>query len=99
MILRGKCEPELQRAMLDWLIEIREPFYDGWQLTEHVPAWLARDIRLFAGGGLAILSRIHTCQGDVWSQRIEVRRRDKLFLFLRAILSKQPPRRYTDDES
>jgi len=76
------------------MLEIRERFYDGWQLTEHVPAWLARDVRLFAGGGLAILQRIAQKEGDVWTQRIEVRRSDKIQLLLRALLSKRPPRRF-----
>ncbi len=94
MILRRKCEPALQRATMRWMLEIRERFYDGWQLTEHVPAWLARDVRLFAGGGLAILQRIAHKKGDVWSERIEIRKGDKIRLFLRAILSKRPPKRF-----
>lgn len=94
MILSAKSRPELRQAAIRWLLEIRERFYDGWQLSDHAPAWLARDVRLFASGGLAILDRIAQQQGDVWSRRIEVRRRDKLRLFLRAIVSKHPPRRF-----
>ena len=97
MILNRKSRPELQRAVIRWILEIRERFYDGWQLSEHVPAWLARDVRLFASGGLAILDRIAQHQGDVWSRRIEVRRRDKQRLFLRAIVRKHPPRRFLID--
>jgi squalene synthase HpnC len=92
MILQRQCRPELQLATVRWALDIRERFYDGWQLTDHVPAWLARDIRLFASGGLAILHRIAQRQGDVWSKRIEVSRQDKLRLFLRAVFSKRLPR-------
>ncbi len=92
MILRGRCEPELQKAMMRWMLEIRERFYIGWQLSDHVPAWLARDVRLFAGGGLAILDRIGKRNGDVWSRRIEVSKRDKMLLLLRALISKRIPR-------
>ncbi len=93
MILRKHNTPELQRALIRWVLEIRERFYEGWQLTEHVPAWLARDVRLFAGGGLAIFNRIAEQRGDVWSRRIEVRKRDKFFLLLRTLVSKHAPRR------
>ncbi len=93
MILSRKCTPELQHAVMRWMLEIREQFYDGWQLAEHVPSWLARDVRLFASGGLAILDRIGRCHGDVWSQRVEVSRRDKLRLVLRSLFIKSPPRR------
>jgi squalene synthase HpnC len=92
MLLKRKCEPELQQTALRWMLEIRERLYDGWQLTEHVPAWLARDVRLFASGGLAILQKIAARQGDVWSQRIEVGRWDKIQWFARALISRRPPR-------
>ncbi|MDZ4849010.1 MAG: squalene synthase HpnC [Pirellulaceae bacterium] len=94
MIMQRRKTPELQRAAIRWLIEIRERFYDGWELTNHVPAWLARDVRLFAGGGLAILDRIRQKHGDVWSQRVAFSRKDKFSIFLRAFIFKAPPRRY-----
>jgi squalene synthase HpnC len=92
-ILAARGSPALRHTIAAWAWDTLDYFDQGWQLSEHVPAWLARDIRLFAGGGMRILHKILTRGGDVWSGRIRVNRFDKLSLLLRACLFRGPPKR------
>jgi len=99
MILERIATRPLQCTVLDWLDEIREGFYSGWQLTNHVPGWLSRDVRLFAGGGLAITDAIVKREGDVWSQRIQLSKPTKFWLLTRAMITRLPPRRLTSKQT
>lgn len=47
-----------------------------------LPAWLARDVRMFALGGLAILKAIRQRRHDVWTARPVVRRSRQMRLLL-----------------
>jgi phytoene/squalene synthetase len=91
MILGATATKPLCKAILTWTDEIRRGFLAGWELTNHVPPWLSRDIRLFASGGLAIADAIVAKSGDVWSQRIEVSKLTKFWLLVRAMLTRKPP--------
>jgi len=82
----------LRQTVLDWIAEIRTGFYSGWELTNHVPSWLSRDICLFAGGGLAIADAIAAKSGDVWSERVEVSKWSKLRILARAMITRRPPK-------
>ncbi len=58
IILQRKSTSGLRSALQAWVTESRLHFLRGWSLWENVPKWLARDIHLFAGGGLAICDAI-----------------------------------------
>jgi squalene synthase HpnC len=92
-ILHRVATPALQSTLLQWCNDITNYFDRGWPLTKRVPGWLARDVRLFASGGLKILTEIAAVHGDVWTNRPEVGKWSKLYLLLRAILTSRPPRR------
>lgn len=92
MILDACATQPLCKSVLSWIDEIRLGFASGWELTNHVPGWLSRDIRLFASGGLAIADLIVAKSGDVWSQRIEVSKPSKIWLLVRAMMTRKPPR-------
>jgi squalene synthase HpnC len=93
LITKQKPTPELCDVALKWCEDIADYFFTGWELTNQVPKWLARDIRLFIGGGLTVLDKIALAGGDVWTNRPVVTKLDKLKLFFRAMLTAQPPRR------
>jgi squalene synthase HpnC len=92
MILDAVATEPLCKSVLSWIDDLRLGFTSGWELTNHVPGWLSRDIRLFASGGLAIADAITAKSGDVWSQRIEVSKSSKVWLLLRAMMTRKPPR-------
>jgi squalene synthase HpnC len=92
MILDAVATEPLCKSVLNWIDDLRLGFTSGWELTNHVPGWLSRDIRLFASGGLAIADAITVKSGDVWSQRIEVSKLSKVWLLMRAMITRKPPR-------
>ncbi len=61
---------------------------DGLPLCNDVPKWLARNVRLFANGGLAILAAIRAARYDVWNRRPVVTRQRQLRLVVNAWLGK-----------
>ena len=83
----------LEYTLLHWCNDVAPFLERGWPLTERVPSWLARDVRLFASGGLMILAKIAAVHGDVWTKRPEVGKWFKLHLLLRALLTSKTPRR------
>lgn len=93
MLLNQTSTEALKQTALDWCNDISDYFHQGWELTRHVPTWLARDVRLFIGGGLTVLDKIAQARGDVWTKRLEVGKWDKLYLLIRACLTGRPPRR------
>lgn len=60
--------------------QTRGYFASGLPLVHEVPKWLSRDVRLFAGGGEAILNAISKQNFDVWRQRPIVPRWKQLWL-------------------
>ncbi len=92
-ILNRVPTPALQSTLLQWCNDIADYFDRGWPLAERVPNWLARDVRLFASGGLKILTEIAAVHGDVWTKRPEVGKWSQLKMLLRVFLTSKPPRR------
>ena len=86
-ILAGKASDNLRFALKVWVDLARTCLVSGLPLVQRTPRWLARDIQLFARGGLTILNNIARANFNVWDQTIEVSKKQKLALLLRAILS------------
>ena len=79
--------PERGQEMLKAQVDRAESFLrGGLPLVNDVPRWLGRNVRLFVGGGLAILKAIRKSDYDVWTQRPVVRRHQQARLFMTAWL-------------
>jgi squalene synthase HpnC len=87
MFLQAKVTPELQLALSEWCDLAHGYLTSGLALVQQVPFWLARDVQLFARGGMAILRNIARHRFDSWSYPIEVTKLQKLSLLARAIVS------------
>ncbi len=61
-------------------------FQDGLPLADRVPGWLAKNIKLFAHGGLATLAAIRRIDFDVLRVRPTVSKRVQIGLVCRAML-------------
>lgn len=85
-ILSGTKTVSQQNALRDWVHFARAHLIGGLPLVRRVPRWLARDIQLFARGGLALLENIERKQFDVWNSPIEVSKAQKLRLLFQSIL-------------
>ena len=85
-ILRGRVSDNLRIALQVWVDSARTLLVRGLPLVQLTPRWLARDIQLFARGGLEILNNICRSNFNVWDQPIEVSKNQKLKLLVRAIL-------------
>jgi squalene synthase HpnC len=85
-ILAGHVTDNLRFALKAWVELARTQLVSGLPLVQRTPRWLARDIQLFARGGLAILNNIARAKYDVWSRPIEVSKRQKLALLLRSVI-------------
>ncbi len=86
-ILAGKASDNLRFAVKVWVDLARINLVSGLPLVQLTPRWMARDIQLFARGGLTILDNIARAHFNVWDQPIEVSKKQKLALLLRAIMS------------
>ncbi len=86
-ILAGHATDNLRFALKGWVELARTQLVRGLPLVQLTPRWLARDIQLFARGGLALLNNIARVNYDVWSRPIEVSKRQKLALLLRSVFS------------
>jgi squalene synthase HpnC len=85
--------PQRGREMLAAEVDRAEQFLRaGLPLTREVPPWLARDVALFVGGGLAILAAIRRAGYDVWRSRPVVRPSRQLRLLLSVWLGRGRPR-------
>ncbi len=91
MVLAGTSHPSLQKALADWVRYARDHFVRGWELHKHVPNWLARDVQLFAGGGLAVCDAIASQHFDVWTRRPKISKATKLRLLVRSLWSSKFP--------
>jgi squalene synthase HpnC len=93
----GQASPGKLRALEAWCSLANQYLRSGWPLQTQVPAWLARGVRVFVGGGLAILENIAQQGFDVWTHRPVVSRLQKLRILVRAcFLGRIPqPRAHT----
>lgn len=90
--LAGGVPTDALRALIGFEVErARTSLREGLELTAHVDRALAREVRLFGWGGLAILSRIEARGFDVFTARPVLSRGEKVRLVLRA-LAPAPPR-------
>ncbi|MCA9135554.1 MAG: squalene synthase HpnC [Planctomycetales bacterium] len=88
MICAGSTPPPL-RKMLAALCDQAEDFFRrGLPLADHVPKWLASDVKLFAHGGMATLRAIREIDFDVLRVRPKVGKLQQMKLVARAILGK-----------
>ena len=85
-ILAGKASDNLRLAVKVWVDLARTYLVSGLPLVQLTPRWMARDIQLFARGGLTILDNISRANFNVWDRPIEVSKRQKLELLFRAIV-------------
>lgn len=86
-VLAGKRTDNLCLALKVWVELARTSLVSGLPLVKHTPRWLARDIQLFVRGGLSILDNIARADFNVWDQPINVSKKQKLALLLRAVIS------------
>lgn len=84
MLENPKTPPEL-KALLSKLCDDAEAcFRKGLPLADHVPRWLASDVKLFAHGGLATLDAIRKIDFDVLRSRPKVSKTKQMSLMVRA---------------
>jgi squalene synthase HpnC len=86
-ILSGNVTDSMRGALRSWVANARSHLIAGLPLVTLTPLWLARDIQLFARGGLTILNNIEKSGFDVWTSPIEVTKFQKIALLARAIVS------------
>ncbi|MEW6267882.1 MAG: squalene synthase HpnC [Thermodesulfobacteriota bacterium] len=90
-LLAGNFRAEV-RSLLRFEVErARSLLTEGAQLAEIVEPRLAREVRLFAGGGLAILRRIEGVDYDVLTRRPTLSKLDKLRLIAGGLRAPAPP--------
>lgn len=71
------------RQLIAFEVARTESFFEsGESLVDRVPRWLARDLRLFIGGGRATLQAIRRCDFDVLRKRPRVTKWTQLKLML-----------------
>ncbi len=82
-ILEQKADPAQFRALLEYEVARARSFLEsGLELAQCVSSELAREVRLFAHGGLAILRRIEELDYQVLHRRPALSRWDKARLLL-----------------
>jgi phytoene synthase len=84
--LRARRADAAFRALLAFEVaRTRELFASGLVLAELVPGRVAREVRVFAGGGLAVLDRVEAVDYDVFARRPTLTRGDLLRVVLRGL--------------
>ncbi|HJQ84676.1 MAG TPA: squalene synthase HpnC [Candidatus Binatia bacterium] len=78
--------PGFRRLLAFEVTRTRTLFRRGLGLADLVGGRLAREVRIFAGGGLAILARIERVDYDVFARRPTLSRVDLVRLVLRGLL-------------
>ncbi|HEY8518372.1 MAG TPA: squalene synthase HpnC [Candidatus Binatia bacterium] len=79
-LLSGRFRPDVRNLLRFEVERARDLLTEGQQLADLVEPRLAREVRMFAGGGLAILRRIEEIDYDVLSRRPTLSKLDKLRL-------------------
>ena len=93
-IKTGGCSPAVRELMRFEVDRARGMLTRGLELALHVDRRLAREVCLFAWGGLAILRAIEAVGYDVLTRRPTLSKRAKLGLVLRALATRRiRPRR------
>jgi squalene synthase HpnC len=87
----GKCNAAFQQMLALLVDDASQRLQAGRPLLESVPRDLKLPVRLFIGGGDAILAAIRRRRYDVWSRRPTVGRLAKLRLLAAALLSTMRP--------
>jgi phytoene synthase len=86
----GVCSPAVRELMQFEVDRTRGMLTRGIELAAHVDRRLAREVCLFAWGGLAILDAIETVDYDVFTRRPTLSKRAKVKLILRALVMRRP---------
>lgn len=89
-LLRGACTDSIRRLLAFELERARSLLQDGLRLAALVDPRLAREVRLFAGGGLAILRAIEAVDYDVFTRRPAVSKPVKTALIFHSLLVRTP---------
>jgi len=84
-LARGQATPAFRDLLAFEVRRTRALFARGLPLSKLVRGRLGFEIRLFAGGGLAILDRLDAVAGDVFRHRPTLARRDLLAVALRSL--------------
>jgi phytoene synthase len=93
-IKAGGCSPAVRELMRFEVERARGMLTRGLELAAHVDRRLAREVCLFAWGGLAILRAIEAVNYDVLTRRPTLSKQAKLGLVLRALATRRiSPRR------
>ncbi len=83
----GRVRPAFERLLAFEVERTRALFARGAVLADMVVPRLGREVRVFARGGLAILTRIEAVRFDVFARRPTLRRRDLARIVLGALLA------------
>lgn len=86
----GVCSPAVRELMRFEVDRTRSMLTRGLDLAAHVDRRLAREVCLFAWGGLAILRAIKAVDYDVFTRRPALSKRAKVGLILRALATRRP---------
>ncbi len=89
-ILAGAQTPAVRTLIEFEVNRARDLLLRGLDLADLVDGRLAREVRLFAWGGLAILDAIESVEYDVFSRRPTVTKRHKLGLVVKALRTRAP---------
>jgi phytoene synthase len=81
-----RVTPGFRQLLAFEVVRTRELFRSGLALADLVGSRLAREVRLFARGGMAILDRIAAVDYDVFARRPTLRRVDLARLVLGAVM-------------
>lgn len=85
MLGQATASKPLRRLLAAECDRAEQFFHRGLPLVKEVPNWLAKDVSLFAHGGLSTLDAIRAIDFDVLKQRPKVSKARQLWLLTRAI--------------
>jgi squalene synthase HpnC len=88
MLAAAETSPPLRKLLASECDRAERLLHSGLGLTERVPPWLGRNVKLFAHGGLATLTAIRNINFDVLRVRPTVSKRTQLGLVCRAMLGR-----------
>ena len=89
-VLSGRASAATRELVRFEVDRTRQHLVEGLALIDLVEPRLAREVRLFAGGGFAILDRVASIDCDVLTQRPSLSRIDKLGVLARGLLPRRP---------
>jgi squalene synthase HpnC/squalene synthase HpnD len=90
-IARGEDAPALRRCLAAEVERARNLLIEGTALAGMVEPRLAREVRMFAAGGLAILGKIAALDYDMLRHRPKLSRREQARVVLGTVLPLPPP--------